>query len=66
MSETVAIWLSDLLDNEIKDIEGTIENEKLWVVGSSTEEEKLMMEDNIALHKEYIEVLKQIKEEYNV
>lgn len=66
MSETVSFWLRDLLDDEIENIEDIIENEKLWVVGSSTEEEKLMMEDNIALNKEYIEVLKQIKEDYNV
>lgn len=38
MNETVKIWLENLINNEIDDVLGNIENRKIWLLGSSDKE----------------------------
>ena len=70
MNETVQIWLNDLLENtgiesieqltreeilaEMKEVEGTISNERLWAHTDSIHEE------NIIVLLEYIDVLNEM------
>lgn len=60
MTEHVRIWLTNLYENEIKEVEGTIDNERLWADGSSTKEERKMHEDNIEELEIYLENLEEL------
>lgn len=72
-NETVNIWMSDFkndleinkttIDEEIKEVEGTISNERIWLKGSSTEEETNVHNQNIANLCAYLEALKVLKDE---
>jgi hypothetical protein len=37
-----------MVDAELKEIEGSISNNKIWMLGSDTQEEASMFEENIA------------------
>lgn len=67
MNEMVKNWLIELYEREIDDTQGTISNEKLWMLGSETKEQEQMHLDNMANLNEYITTLKtllnDIKEE---
>ena len=52
----------EVLDDEIKEIEVTISNERIWVKGSETSEEEIMHMKNIENLSEYLSWLKNQKE----
>ena len=52
----------EVLDNEIKEIEETISNERLWVKGSETSDEEIMHMKNIENLSKYLSWLKNQKE----
>ena len=58
-NEMIGYWLSFMLEAEIGDTEGTIENEKLWAKGSANEDEEQMHLENMETLKEYKNVLTQ-------
>ena len=70
MSETVKIWMKEFIsekkdiDEEIKQVQGTIDNEELWKRGSKDKEEADMHQDNINELKEYLDWLLDRKENY--
>lgn len=72
MSETVKIWMKEFIsekkniNEEIKQVQGTIDNEELWKRGSRDKEEADMHQDNINELKEYLEWLEDRKENYEV
>lgn len=67
MDEMIKHWLTKLYEKEIEKVQGTISNEKLWMLGSETKEQEQMHLDNMANLNEYITTLKtllnDIKEE---
>ena len=65
MSEIVRRWIENMLDKEITEVLGAIDNERLWQKGSDSQEEIDMHEDNILNHEEYLEWLKAKLEEIN-
>lgn len=60
MTERVRIWLTNLYENEIKEVEETIDNERLQADGSDTKEERKMHEDNIEELEIYLENLEEL------
>ena len=56
-SDNVKEWFKQMLEDEIDDIKGTIENEELWIKGARDEEESAMFEENKKEHEEYLEYL---------
>lgn len=54
MSEMVKEWSIQMLDNELKEIEGCISNVELWIAGSKFEED-------IAAHKQTLENMLEYK-----
>lgn len=70
MNETVKIWEQEFIrekkdiDEEIKQVQGTIDNEELWKRGSKDKEEADMHQGNIDELKEYLEWLEDRKENY--
>lgn len=61
MNETIKIWLEKLYENEIEETKGTLDNEILWAMAQGDKEQVSIHFENIALLKEYIEVLKELK-----
>lgn len=60
--ELIIEWFNNLIDEEIETEEGTISNEECFADGSD-EDAYDMHISNIESHREYIEFLKNIKEE---
>lgn len=56
--------LTELLTNEINEVAGTIENERIFCDGSITDADKLLHSDNIAMNTEYLVLLKKIRSKY--
>ncbi len=56
-NETVAIWLSDLFENEAKEAEGAAENEDIFAMGSD-DESRDQHNENADLNREYAEILR--------
>lgn len=54
MSEMVKEWTIQMLDNELKEIEGSISNVELWIAGSKFEED-------IAAHQQTLENMLEYK-----
>ena len=48
MSDLIRTRLLAMIDTELKETEGSISNNKLWMQGSDTQEEASMFEENIA------------------
>ena len=48
MSDLIRTRLLAMVDAELKETEGSISNNKLWMHGSGTQEEASMFEENIA------------------
>lgn len=61
MNETVKIWLENLINNEIDDVLGNIENRKIWCLGSNNKEDFQEQLDNLSLYNEYLIALKKLK-----
>ena len=63
--EVVNLWYKRMIDegidpeDYIKELEGAIENEKLWIKGSKTDEEKYMHETNISTLNRTIELIRE-------
>jgi len=63
-------WFRNLIDEEIQQELGTIENERIWANGSPDDDTAEMHEGNINSHELYIRILKEayrnaIGEEYD-
>lgn len=56
----VNMRLTELLTNEINEVTGVIENERVFCDGSTTDEDKNMHRDNIAMNTSYLTVLQDI------
>lgn len=65
MNEMIKFWLTDLYEREIKEIKGTISNNRLWILGAANEEEERMFIQNEMDMIEYLEVLEELKKEVN-
>lgn len=63
MSEVTRMWLVTMFDSEIKEVDGTISNNRLWAKGCDSAEDAAMFEDNIADLEEYKEVLLKLREQ---
>lgn len=63
MNEMIKHWLMELYEREIDDTQGTISNEKLWMLGSETKEQEQMHIDNMATLNEYVATLKTLLHE---
>lgn len=61
MNETVKIWLEGLINKEIDDVLGNIENSKIWCLGSSGKKTLQIQLDNLSLYNEYLTALKILK-----
>lgn len=73
MRETVKFWYEDFLEEvnknptlediekEIMETQGAIENNKLWLKGSSTDSDMQAFESNLEDLEEYLEVLNELK-----
>lgn len=55
-SEMARFWLSELFRTEISDINGTIDNAKLWALGSDGEDHEMFLM-NIQNLEEYKAIL---------
>ena len=65
MNEMIKFWLTDLYEREIKEIKGTISNNRLWILGAANEEEERMFIQNEMDMREYLEVLEELKKKVN-
>ena len=61
MNETVKIWLESLINKEIDDVLGNIENTKIWCLKSSGKKTLQIQLDNLSLYNEYLTTLKNLK-----
>ena len=58
--ETIAIWIDNFrksdktVEEEIKEIHGTISNERIWQKGCSDKEQIAMHEQNIVNYQAYL------------
>ena len=46
-------WFKQMLEDEIDDVNGNIENNELWMLGEDDEERKMMYSGNIESYKDY-------------
>lgn len=61
MSETVKLWTLNMLDTELKTVEGDISNNKVWLKGCGNDEMIADYKQHILDLEEYREVLIQMK-----
>lgn len=61
MNKTVKIWLENLINKEIDDVLGNIENSKIWCLRSSGKKTLQIQLDNLSLYNEYLIALKTLK-----
>lgn len=61
MNETVKIWLETLINKEIDDVLGNIENRKIWLLESSDKETSQAQLEDLSLDNEYLTALKTLK-----
>lgn len=61
MNEMIKFWLTDLYEREIEEINGTISNNRLCILGAANEEEERMFIQNEMDMREYLEVLEELK-----
>ena len=71
MSDLMKIRLLAMLDEEIKEVEGSISNNRLWMLGSDNEDDMVLFQSNINDLEEYKETLQKMryqvmKGEFNV
>ena len=58
MNKIVKIWLKELFEEEINEVNGTIKNNHIWELGYDGEEPNPYTE-NIEVLKEYLEYLEE-------
>ena len=63
MTENQKTWLLRMIEKEIEETEGTIDNEHLWALGSNDATAQQCHINNIKELKDYIEILKKYKGE---
>lgn len=61
MSELMKIRLLAMLDEEIKEVEGSISNNRLWMLGSDDEDDMVLFQSNINDLEEYKEALQKMR-----
>ena len=61
MNETIKIWLEDLINKEIDDVQDDIESRKTWCLGISDKEALQILLDRLCLDNEYLTALKALK-----
>ena len=61
MNEMIKEWLIQLYEREIVEVEGTISNNKLCIYSAANAEEERMFIQNEMDMREYIDVLKELK-----
>ena len=61
MTETIKNWLTQLYETEIKEVKGTISNNKYLIYSAKDEREEYMYEQNEMELREYLEVLEELK-----
>lgn len=61
MNEIVKIWLETLINKEIDDVLGNIENKKIWLLESSDKETSQAQLEDLSLDNEYLTALKTLK-----
>ncbi len=71
MSDIMKIRMLSMLDEEIKEVEGSISNNRLWMLGSDDEDDMILFQSNINDLEEYKETLQKMrtqvmKGEFNV
>ena len=62
MTDLIRTRLLAMVDAELKETENNISNNKLWMLGSNTQEEASMFEENIEELMELEDILKIIRE----
>lgn len=60
----INVRLTELLTNEINEVTGNIKNERVFRDGSTTDEDKNLHSDNIAMNTSYLTVLQDIMNKY--
>lgn len=65
MSQNGIEYMETMLEKEIADNNGTIANENIWMIGSATEEQVFMHEQNIEELTEYGEYLQYLLNKIN-
>ena len=63
MSDTMKIRMLAMLDEEIKEVDGSISNNRTWMLGSDSEDEIEMFIENIADLEEYRDVLLKMRDQ---
>lgn len=63
MTENQKTWLLRMIENEIEETEGTIDNEHLWALGSDDATAQQCHVNNITELKGYMNILNKYKEE---
>lgn len=61
MSDLMKIRLLAMLDEEIKEVEGSISNNRLWMLGSDNEDDMVLFQSNINDLEEYKETLQKMR-----
>ena len=61
MTETIKNWLTQLYETEIKEVKGTISNNKYLIYSAKDEREEYMYAQNEMELREYLEVLEELK-----
>lgn len=61
MSELMKVRLLAMLDEEIKEVEGSISNNRLWMLGSDDEDDMVLFQSNINDLEEYKEALQKMR-----
>lgn len=61
MSDIMKIRMLAMLDEEIKEVEGTISNNRIWMLGSNNEDDMILFQSNIDDLEEYKEALHKMR-----
>lgn len=61
MNEIVKSWLEGLINKEIGDVLGDIQNKKIWLLGSSDKEAIQTQLEGLSLDNEYLIALKKLE-----
>ena len=61
MTEMIKNWLTQLYETEIKEVKGTISNNKYLIYSAKDEREEYMYAQNEMELREYLEVLEELK-----
>ena len=56
-------WFNQMINTEIEQIKISIENEKLWLKGSTSKDDILQHEENIENLEDYLQMLEESKRE---